>query len=342
MSVSRETGLRWPIIGHEHVVQYLQQTLASEQLSHAYLFVGAPGIGKTAVARHFVNTLVCLNRTKAMMPVPCGQCRACVHIAHHNHPDVVWVDRIADDKTGKLKKNVSIEQVRSLENRLSLRSFLDSYKIGVIDEAERLSIEAANSLLKTLEEPPGKTLMIIMTSQLSALPLTIVSRCQVLRFKPVNTEVIEQNLRTRGVESKKAKTLAALAFGRPGIALRYIEDAELLTSFQDQYREVVSLLRADVSERLSMATKLSSWITTERIGETLHICRQVLHDAILIKSDLPLLVSNPSQAAILKETMSEWSLGRLERFADGIDTAEQYAGANVSPKSAFENLLLHY
>ena len=254
----------------------------------------------------------------------------------------MWVERASDEKTGALKKNISIEQVRALENRLNLRSFFDSYKIGVIDEAERLSIEAANSLLKTLEEPPGKTLLIVMSSQRSALPATIVSRCQVLRFTPVNTETIEQHLRAQGIEQKKAKTLAALSFGRPGVALRYAEDAELLSAFQDQYREVVALLRADVSERLSKVTKLSAWITAEQIGETLHICRQVLHDAVLVKNGLPLLASNPSQVTSLKETVNTWPLSHLIRFADSIDTAERYVSANVSPKSAFENLLLHY
>lgn len=342
MSVSQETGLRWPIVGHEQIIQYLQQTLGREQLSHAYLFVGAPGIGKATVAKYFINTLVCLNRAKVMMPVPCGQCRACQHVAHHNHPDVVWVERMVDEKSGKLKKNISIEQVRTLEHRLSLRSFFDSYKIGVIDEAERMSIEAANSLLKTLEEPPGQTLLVIITAQLSALPATVVSRCQVVRFTPINTETIEQYLHIHGIEQKKAKTLAALSFGRPGIALRYAEDAESLEVFQEQYREMIALLRADVSERLSRATTLSAWVTAEQIGKTLHICRQVLHDALLVKNGLPLLVSNPGQVAGLKEVVSKWSFGRLIKFADSVDDAEKYVSANVSPKSTFENLLLHY
>lgn len=342
MSAHRETGMQWPVIGHEHAMSYLQQTLVNDTLSHAYLFVGPTHVGKLTLARFFVNALLCTNRGKAVMPVPCGQCSSCQHNAHHNHPDVSWISRMTDEKTGKMKKNISIDQIRDLTSRVSLKSFLDGYKIGVVDEAETLSIEAANALLKTLEEPPGKTLLIIIASHLSSLPATITSRCQIIRFGAVPRKSIERHVSASGLDEKKSRMVAALSFGRPGVAMQYAHDADALAELQEHYKGVVSLLHSDVSERLAAVTKLSAWYAPDRIAGTLDLWRQVIRDLLLIKGDAALLVSNPTAVSTLQELARTWSMQSIISHATQIDQTEQYISANVNSRFAFEQLLLSY
>src|SRR3989344_1191746 len=167
---------KWPIVGHSHIVSYLQNSLNNLKLAHAYLFVGLDHVGKAAVAGYFINSLVCQNLEVEALAVPCGECQSCRQALSGNHPDVYWLARELNEKTDKLKKNISIEQVRQLQNKLSLRSFLNSYKIAVVSEAQTLSAEAANSLLKTLEEPSARTVLILLAENLARLPQTIVSR----------------------------------------------------------------------------------------------------------------------------------------------------------------------
>ena len=170
MSKKSEDQFKWPIIGHSNIVSYLKKCLATNNASHAYLFVGQSHIGKTTVAESFVNSLICENLHQGNGQVPCGACQCCQQLSNKIHPDVYWLKREINEKTGELRKNISIEQIRELQNKLSLHSFLNSYKVAVINEAEALSQEAANSILKTLEEPTAKTVLIIKSSPWSRIP----------------------------------------------------------------------------------------------------------------------------------------------------------------------------
>ena len=144
MSKTDETQSSWPIVGHSNFVSYLKHCLGSSQVGQAYLFIGPAHLVKTTLTKHFVDQLV--------------EGADQVSVNPKLHPDIHWLARETNEKTGKLKKNISIEQVRQLQNKLSLHSFLNTYKVGVITQAHTLSTEAANSLLKTLEEPTPKTI----------------------------------------------------------------------------------------------------------------------------------------------------------------------------------------
>lgn len=184
------------IIGHKNITSFLEKSVKNGEISHAYLFYGPSHLGKKAVASHFAEVI--LGRPIA------------------NHPDVYLVGRERDEKESKLAKNISIEQIRELERKLSLSSFLNSYKIGIIEEAETMSEEAANSLLKTLEEPTPKTVIILLSTSTSALPATIVSRCQTLKFLPVAKEKIYDHLLNLGAGRDEARDLSGISFGKPG------------------------------------------------------------------------------------------------------------------------------
>src|SRR3989344_3608250 len=196
------------IIGHEAAISCLGRMLEDGTLAHAYLFVGQPRVGKRAVALALLN---------ALFSVP-------GHIG--SHPDIVMIRRETDEKTGKEKTAVSVEQVRDACERLSMTSLSGGRKALFIEEADRLNAAAGNALLKTLEEPRGDAIIILRANSVDAVPATIASRCQIVRFHPVPPATIAEAFVKRGVDREEAASLAQASFGAPGAALSLLTDGE--------------------------------------------------------------------------------------------------------------------
>jgi len=342
MPKASDNRFQWPIVGHSNIVSYLQQSLLNGRLAQAYLFVGPSQVGKTTIVENFVNSLVCENLHQGKGLVPCSQCRHCSQIKNKIHPDIFWLKRIENEKNGKLKKNIGIEQIRELQNKLSLHSFLDSYKIAIINEAQTLSSEAANSLLKTLEEPTPKTILILLTTSLASLPQTIVSRCQVLKFLPVSSQEIFDYLISLKIERKKAKILAALAFGRPGLAINYFNEPEDYLTFQDQISQFIGLMKGDISNRFKIVDNLAPGNDVNSIKESLSVWQKIFRDLSLIKIGAENLVSNLNFQTELKSLAAGYSRDGLLKIMAEISTAKRYLDANVNPKLTLENLILSF
>lgn len=188
------------IIGHERQKDVLGRILAGGRLAHAYLFTGADGIGKQLVAVALARAVVCDEQRG------CGACTPCRKLDHHNHPDFHLLEPDGNA--------IKIDQVRSLQRALSLKPLESQRKICLIDQAEQMTGGAANALLKTLEEPRGDSLIILLSSQPERLLETIRSRCQVLAFSRHPRQRIKQELqRQLGIEAAEAHILAALSEG---------------------------------------------------------------------------------------------------------------------------------
>ncbi|MCL4532432.1 MAG: DNA polymerase III subunit delta', partial [Actinobacteria bacterium] len=200
----------WRTIGHDRAVRLLQKSIDAERVSHAYLFSGPRGIGKATLAREFARALNCLQ----FQAGPCGECRSCRRIENGTHPDV----RVINLEEGS--KNISIETVRDLQEGVALRPFEGRVKVYIIEEAERLSEAASNSLLKTLEEPPPSVVLLLTVLDATMLLPTIVSRCQQVDLRPVPDRVVEETIRARtATDPEHARLIAMLAGGRLGWAL---------------------------------------------------------------------------------------------------------------------------
>ncbi|MAF13330.1 MAG: DNA polymerase III subunit delta' [Parcubacteria group bacterium] len=347
MSKDAEENSRfnWPIVGHLNIVNYLQRSLTNNSIAHAYLFVGTPHLGKATVAKSFTDSLICQNLAKDNEDnekIPCGSCNGCKQIKNGIHPDVYWLSREVNDKTDKLKKNISIEQIRQIQSKLSLHSFLNSYKIAIIDEAETLSLEAANALLKLLEEPTAKTVLILLTANLAKIPKTVASRCQVLKFLPVKYEDIFDHLRSLKVDRKKATVLANLSFGQPGMAINYATDNELYLDFQDQAKQFVTLLGSKANTRLKMLGEVVDLKDINSIKDSLNIWSKVLRDLVLIKLNNENLISNHRFLTDLKELASKFSPKSLASTIINLNSSRRYLDANVNPKLVLENLVLNF
>ena len=203
-------------VGHQKQLVILRAALANERLHHAYLFVGPEGVGKHTVAVALAKAIHCQAKADDF----CGQCVNCARIADGNHPDVRTVEPLAD------KKEISIQQIREIERELNYRSFTGKRKIVIIDPATLLNAAAQNALLKTLEEPPQESLLILIAPNAGGLLPTLRSRCLRLSFAPLSRPEVAAYLQTQHKKSaEEAAFLAAMSMGSIGVALALDKDA---------------------------------------------------------------------------------------------------------------------
>jgi len=199
--MSKEINFDWPIVGHDKIKGFLQTTIRNNVLSHAFIFEGPAQVGKTLTAKLFANSIVCdgfENLKEEKVTLPCHRCDACRQFSKNMHPDFYVLEREINEKTGVKKNFITVAQIRALQEKINKRAFLNSYKIVLIPEAQYLNQEASNCLLKTLEEPAARTIMILITPNRDALLPTIQSRCQVLKFLPIIKERIYEYLLAQG------------------------------------------------------------------------------------------------------------------------------------------------
>lgn len=235
------------IAGHERSLAVLRWALEKGRLPHAYLFLGPEGVGKKTIALSLAKAIHCQHGSSDF----CGQCSSCVRIASGNHPDV----RVIQAATGK--KEISIQQVRELEKELSFRSFSGGKKIAVVDPAPLMNVSAQNALLKTLEEPPQDSVLILLATSSGGLLPTLVSRCVRLSFTPLPAELVGEFLMSKkGMERPQAMFLAALAMGSPGRALSAEMEA-LIERRQAWLEQIDSLTPGDFRRALAVAEELA-------------------------------------------------------------------------------------
>ncbi len=212
------------LIGHARALDVLNRLQTNGRLGSALLIVGANGVGKRALVEIVFGSLA-------------------------TNPNAMVIERALNDKD-ELKKNISIDQVRDLVARMGLSTFGTGKKIGLIDGAEFLSMDASNALLKTLEDPTGDTLMILLATSTQTIPATVLSRCQTIYLPLVARAEIVRALTERGASATVANEIAESACGRPGLALRLLQNPELLAQRREQAQQVKQLISAPLAVKL--------------------------------------------------------------------------------------------
>jgi DNA polymerase III subunit delta' len=207
------------ILGQPNAVNILKSGIESGRVAHAYLFAGPAGLGKKLTALTFARALNCQSEVK-----PCDSCVSCQKAIHSNHPDIVHL------KPEGL--SFKIEQARELQKMVHSRVYEGNYKVFIIEDMHKATLQASNSLLKTLEEPPGNSVFVLISENPNALPQTVLSRCQRVNFAPLPGEVIQDCLVKRGYDSIKACQAAELSLGSLGRGLEIIENEKFLKNRQ--------------------------------------------------------------------------------------------------------------
>ncbi len=331
----------WDFCGQKRVTQFLQQAIVNHRLNHAYIFHGPDHLGKTTLANIFINSIFCSQTAKSI--IPCRDCSTCQQITNGLHPDIFQVKRTVNDKTGKLNKNISTEQIRDLKMKLSQASLLSGYKAAIIQQAELINLNGANALLKLLEEPTAKTVIIISTNNLNSLPATIISRSQVLKFLPVATKQIQEYLALKQLAD--SQTLARVSLGRPGLALSYSQQPEKMAVFQQDIALFFHIMPAQINHRFQYLQELK-WHKDEaenlnQLSRILIHWQIALRDIYLYMNDNQSLLTNYQQEAVLSRLSQDWDSARIYTIGQAFKQAYAYLQRNISAKNILENLILN-
>ncbi len=330
----------WQVVGQAKAVSLLQHSLKREALAHAYLLAGPSHTGKMTLALNLAQALNC----EADEP-PCGECTSCQKIASGKHADVQVIGLTSNGNSTEAKNRaeIGIDQIRQMQHSAGLPPFEGRYKVFIIDGAEFLSNEAANCLLKTLEEPEGKVIFILLTANERLLPATVISRCQRLELSPLAAAEVEVALNRRwSVEPEKASLLARLSHGCLGWAVSAVLDTGLLQQRAERIDRLLNILDADYEERFAYAIQLATRFSQSRweVQEILDLWLDWWRDLILIKAGCSDIITNVDFKAMLVEMARDYSLTQIRAFINSIQAAEKQLRQNANPRLVLEVLML--
>lgn len=321
------TNIRAPIVDPA-VISYWQSCLVTNKIAPVYLLVGPAHIGKLTLAIWLTQSLFCEAKTNK----PCGQCSACYQVKTAVHPDLIKINLNED------RRDIGIEQVRMLQDQLSQSSILGGRRVAIITNAERLSLPAANATLKLLEESHGGITIFLLADNLATLPETVVSRCQIIRLNPLASQFIKQFLIQEGVSNQVADELAVMSYGRPGLAINWLDNMEQIAQTKEMGDQLIKLLSSPslawpVIEKLIKENQsLTDW------QAVVWQWQLVVHEAVLYKLTL-LKVPTAASVAVVKQ-LSNRSFGQLFKLWTFLVNLGHNLDKNINIRTFFESLVL--
>jgi len=322
----------WQVIGQDRILSLLDYSIKTNAIAHAYLLVGPRHVGKGTLALNLAQALNCDDPEP-----PCGRCRSCQRILEGKHADVTPIG--LDSKT-----EIGIDDIRGLQRIANLPPYEGKYKVFITDDAEYLSTEAANSLLKILEEPPQNVVWLLLVSEEEHLLPTIISRCQRLELKPVPAEQVQEALvNSYSVETGRAKLLAQLCRGRLGWALSALANDDILEQRSQRIDKLVSLLTAGLDQRFTYAQELAGQFSQDRRAgiEIMDLWLDWWRDLMLIKGDCGEAIINIDYETVLEEKARGLSLSEVKAFVTSLCLLQDEIPKNINPRLAFERLMLN-
>ncbi len=316
------------IVGQEQITGHLQNAIRMGKVSHAYIIQGEAGSGKKLLADTFATTLQCEERGIE----PCGHCQSCKQAVSGNHPDI---RRVTHEKA-----TIGVDDIRlQLNNDILVKPYSRPYKVYIIDEAEKMTEQAQNAMLKTIEEPPEYAIIILLTVNAKLLLPTILSRCILLNVRPVARQAITGLLTERhGIAGFMAEVAADFADGIPGKAIAYAQSGEFV-SLKDEVIKVLRRLGIMPAEEIYKKAKEWSGRKNE-LPDIFSLMTLWYRDVLVMKS------TNGSGRPVFREEERELanqaenlSYARVEECINAIELTRQRMSANVNPEVSLEMLL---
>lgn len=325
----------WNICGHETAVAFLKEHTKPEKLRHAYLITGPQGIGRRTLALAFVKALNCQNP-----PAPgefCDACQACRQINAQSFPDLAV---LAPDEG---HQDLRIDQIRAIQQSLALAPYQAKYRVVLILDFQRATAAASNALLKSLEEPPARAILVLTADAEENLLPTIASRCQIVRLRPLPMEKagawLEEKLQ---VPQERAALLAHLSSGRVGAAVRFEQDPELLGAYEDALDQLEELLCSNRRQRLQYVEKLQKTKGGQRelSGQLVSTWLSFWRDVLIVHSGAEIPLVNQKRLIFLREAAEQTDLARIETVLERHEKALEQLEMYVNPRLTLEYLLL--
>ncbi len=322
----------WGLLGHTWAADMLQKHILHQAVRHAYLFTGPSGIGRRTLALRFTQALNC---PQPPAPgVPCRVCKTCRQVEAMQYPDLAVVQ--AERQGGVLK----VEQVREVQHSLSLKPYQGSFRVAIFLRFQEANPSAANALLKTLEEAPEYVVLLLTAEDAEQLLPTIVSRCEVLRLRPLPVEAVEAFLKARGANADRAALLAGISGGRPGTALRLMDDPSALDFRRQRLDDLAGLLGSGRGGRFAYAESLAK--DKETFRNVLLLWLGYWRDVLLRSAASAAAVANLDRADEIEDLARRLPLPAARRVVADLERAVERLDKNVNPRLLAEVLLLDW
>lgn len=331
------------VVGHDRVVRPLLRSIREGQAAHAYLISGPPRVGKGTLARVLAAAFCCVDSEP-----PCGACSACRRVVRGVHPDVEVLspggvcDEAEHDHTRDRSRDVRICQVRRAERLLHLAPFEGRARVVIIEPADALNAQSADAFLKTLEEPPAQTVIVLISTEPWSLPETIRSRCREVALRTLPVAEVERHLCERGAAPEEAALLARLSGGQIGWAITALEDASFREARAQELEQIADLATRGRMERLEYAERLVNRFSRNRdeVYTTLALWLSWWRDVLLTAAGTARGVVNVDRREMLREAASRYSPAAVARFLRSLREACQDLESNVNPRLALDALML--
>ena len=324
------------IIGQKAVIEHIKTAISTGNPSHAYIFCGDEGTGKKTIAGLFAAGLLCAAAPEA--DKPCGSCIPCMQSMSGSHPDII---RVTHEK-----KNITVGDIRTqVISDIQVRPYSGDFKIYIIDDADKMNEEAQNAILKTLEEPPSYAVILLLAKTTGTFLQTILSRCVLLRFVPLDNSVIKDYLiKTLHIPDYLAKLCAAFSNGSIGRALKFASSEsfnECRERLINLVRNISNMTQAEIAQELSALNPSKNPDSEVSFDDFLNLLGIWYHDVLIYKA-----TANPNSIVFLSELdliraqARENDYERISDLINAIDKTRSRLAANVYFDVAVELLLI--
>lgn len=319
----------WTTPADEDAVGLLDRSIQQGRLAHAWLLTGPAGVGGLALAREFAKALLC----DAEQGRPCSECRQCQRVASGHHADVMVISPTAAGSIG-------IEAARDLQAAANLQPYEASGRVIIIDDADTLTREAANALLKGLEEPHPNVTLILVTANDEAILDTIRSRCQIVPLRPIPFDQVAEALRENGAGDEEANRLAKLSGGRLEYALSLLADTAPLDTRRAALDEILAVRGEPVADRLRRAGRMADnfYADRQQLLARLEAWASIWRDALVVAANAPEDVTDPDQTERIREIGI--SLSEAQSVLNETLFTVQALRQNANARLALESYLL--
>ncbi|MGY8880973.1 MAG: DNA polymerase III subunit [Dehalococcoidia bacterium] len=359
--VTRPPVVGWTTFGHPGATRLLSRSSETGRLAHAYLITGPDKVGKRTLAIDIacmVNSEAVIDMFGAADSIDLATSHQAERIRKGIHSDVRIIDvntelekdskgsgsgGDGEESSGRGRQNISINHIREMIRDSATKPFEGSSKVFIIDDAQRMTIEAANTLLKTLEEPADDTFIILTSPTDEALPETVVSRCQRIDLRPVDPEVIESELIERfEAEVSQARSLSRLARGCPGWAIDALNDSTIVDGHNQAVLRFAEIVTGNIEERFRYARQTGGqfWRDRDAVLAEMQRWLEWWRDVAMMRHKLDDHVTNTEWAELLSEIASQLKKSQISAAVTSIQDATIALEANAVPQLALEVLML--
>lgn len=317
------------IIGHKEITSTLRRAIEQKRVAHAYLFAGPAGVGKATTARAFAAALLCRQPRDGDA---CGQCRDCRQMEEANHPDL---HRVIPHGS-----SIKIGQVREMLRNIMLSPYQGRRKVYLLEKSDLMTAEAVNCLLKTLEEPPADTVLILTSARPQALLPTVLSRCQVFSFHPLPVDLVVQILeKERSLTREEAQLPALLAGGCPGRALELADEGEYLAGRERVLELAAGLGRSSINQTCGQAAVWAE--DKEKVLFCLELLQLWYRDLLIWQETAAKeLLVNQDRLSLVRQEAGLYNRTRLVAAIKEIERTRDSLSTNINTRLALEMLFM--